>query len=170
VAHYRRRPLRGVRSFFFNRGDGTHQLPTQPPTGKTYMRYCKSHMRYCDYCGNVLDSWGKNGGQQGDPLELIIFCLSVHHLWGRTLNKHNQDACAVAYADDGIKAKLSMALEVLSDIKHSRRTLGSPSISTRPRFSSRVFRRLMRTLPHNACSMPIPPSRSSVSCSLPRPL
>jgi hypothetical protein len=52
----------------------------------------------------------------------IVFhrvCLSAHHLWGRTLNTHNQDACAVAYADDGcIKAKLSIALEVLSDIKH----------------------------------------------------
>jgi hypothetical protein len=29
---------------------------------------------------------------------MIIFCLTVHHLWGRTLNKHNQDACAVAMA------------------------------------------------------------------------
>ena len=37
---------------------------------------------------------------------------------GPTLAKHNQDACAVTYADDGyIKAKLSVALEVLSDIK-----------------------------------------------------
>ena len=60
----------------------------------------------------------KKGGQQGEPLEMIVFCLTVHHLWGRTLAKHNQDACAVAYADDGyIKAKLSVALEVLSDIK-----------------------------------------------------
>ncbi len=47
---------------------------------------------------------------------MIIFCLSVHHIWGSTLAKHHQDACAVAYADDGyIKAKLSVALEVLSD-------------------------------------------------------
>ena len=83
------------------------------------MRTTKSHLRYFDYLGNVLDAWGKTGGQQGDPLEMIIFCLSVHHLWGRTLAKHQQDACAVAYADDGyIKAKLSVALEVLSDIKH----------------------------------------------------
>jgi hypothetical protein len=37
---------------------------------------------------------------------MIVFCLSVHHLWGLTLNKYHQDACAVAYADDGyIKAK-----------------------------------------------------------------
>ena len=78
----------------------------------------KSHLRYFDYCGNVLDGCGKTGGQQGDPLEMIVFCLTVHHLWGRTLAKHNQDAYTVAYADDGyIKAKLSVALEVLSDIK-----------------------------------------------------
>jgi hypothetical protein len=83
------------------------------------LRTTKSHLRYFDFCGNVLDAWGKTGGQQGDPLEMIAFCLSIHHLWGRTLAKHYQDACAVAYADDGyIKAKLSVALEVLSDMKH----------------------------------------------------
>jgi hypothetical protein len=65
------------------------------------MRTTKSHLRYFDYCGNVLDAWGKTGGQQGDHLEMIVLCLSVHHLWGRTLNKHHQDVCAVAYADDG---------------------------------------------------------------------
>jgi hypothetical protein len=59
------------------------------------MRTTKSYLRYFDYCGNVLDAWGKTGGLQGDPLEMIAFCLSIHHLWGRTLN---------------------VALEVLSDI------------------------------------------------------
>jgi hypothetical protein len=34
--------------------------------------------------------------------------------------------------------------------------------------SYRVSRRLMHTLPHSACSLPIPPSRTSVPCSLPR--
>jgi hypothetical protein len=38
-------------------------------------------------------------------------------LWGRTLNKHNKDACAAAHSEDSFKAKLSIALEVLSDIK-----------------------------------------------------
>jgi hypothetical protein len=48
---------------------------------------------------------------------MIVFCLSIHHIGGRTLAKHNQDACAVAYADNCyIKANLSVALEVLSDI------------------------------------------------------
>jgi hypothetical protein len=79
----------------------------------------KSHLRYFDYFGNVLDAWGKTDGQQGDPLEVIVFCLIVHHLWGRPLNPHQQDASAVAYADDGyIKVKLSVALEILSDNKH----------------------------------------------------
>ena len=82
------------------------------------MRTTKSHLCYFDFCGNVLDVWGKTGGQQGDPLEMIVFCLTIHHLWGLTLDKHNQDACAVAYSDDSyIKAKVSVALEVLSDIK-----------------------------------------------------
>jgi len=140
------------------------------------MRTTKSHLHYFDYLGNVLDAWGKTGGQQGDPFEMITFCLTVHHLWGRTLNKHHQDACAVAYADDSyIKAKLSVALEVLSDIKHySRRTRALTSTSTRPRFSSRFSsfssRRLMRTLPNSACLQPTPPSRTSVPCFLPHPL
>ena len=59
----------------------------------------------------------KKGGQQGDPLEMIVFCLTIHHLWGRTLDKHNQEACAVAFADDGyINAKLSLRSRC-SDIK-----------------------------------------------------
>ena len=54
----------------------------------------------------------------GDSLEMIVFCISIHHLWGRTLAKYQQHACAIAYADDGyIKAKLSVVLKVLSDIQ-----------------------------------------------------
>ena len=72
------------------------------------MHTTKSHLRYLDYCGNVLDAWGNARRQQGDPLEMIVFCHSIHHLWGRTLNTYYQDVCAVAYADDGyIKSKLS---------------------------------------------------------------
>jgi len=48
---------------------------------------------------------------------MIVFCLSIHHIWGRTLAKHNQDACAVAFANNCyIKAKFSIVIEVLSDI------------------------------------------------------
>lgn len=80
------------------------------------MRVIESRLRYFDYLGYVPGAEGKTDGQQGDGLEKIAFCLSIHHLWGRTLEKHQQDACAVAYADDGhIKTKLSVALEVLLD-------------------------------------------------------
>jgi hypothetical protein len=85
----------------------------------TAMRTTKSHLHYFHYCEKVLVDWGKTGGQQGDPLEMIILFDCAPFMWGRTLNKHNQDANAVAYADDGyINAKPSIALEVLSDIKH----------------------------------------------------
>ena len=87
----------------------------------------------------------------------------------RTLAKHHQDACAVAYADDGyIKAKLSVALEVLSDLKHVLKE--DARRSRRPSFSSRVFRRPTRTLPPCACSLPITPLITSVLCSLLRAL
>ena len=48
---------------------------------------------------------------------MLIFNLTIHHLWGRVLAKF-QEARAVAYADDGyIKAKLSVALQVLAKLK-----------------------------------------------------
>jgi hypothetical protein len=60
---------------------------------------------------------GKTGGQEGDPLEMLIFNLTIHHLWGRVLTKF-PEARAITYADDGyIKTKLSIALQVLAEFK-----------------------------------------------------
>ena len=48
---------------------------------------------------------------------MLVFNLTIHHLWGRVLSKF-PGARAVAYADDGyIKAKLSVALQVLAELK-----------------------------------------------------
>jgi hypothetical protein len=48
---------------------------------------------------------------------MLIFTLTIHHLWGRVLGKF-QEARAIAYVDDGyIKAKLSVALQVLTELK-----------------------------------------------------
>ncbi len=48
---------------------------------------------------------------------MLIFNLTIHHLWGRVLAKF-QESRTVAYVDDGyIKAKLSVSLQVLSEIK-----------------------------------------------------
>jgi hypothetical protein len=81
------------------------------------MRGCHSKLRYFDWDGQVHLAKGKTGGQQGDPLEMLIFNLTIHHLWGRVLAKF-QEARAIAYADDGyIKAKLSIALQVLAELK-----------------------------------------------------
>jgi hypothetical protein len=42
-------------------------------------------IRYFDWDGQVHIDKGKTGGQQGDPLEMLIFYLTVHHIWGRVL-------------------------------------------------------------------------------------
>ena len=48
---------------------------------------------------------------------MLIFNLTVHHIWGRVLAKF-QGVRAVAYADDGyIKGKLSVVLQVLAEVK-----------------------------------------------------
>ena len=50
-------------------------------------------------------------------MEMLVFNLTIHHLWGRVLEKF-PEALAVAYADDGyIKGKLSAALQVLAELK-----------------------------------------------------
>jgi hypothetical protein len=46
---------------------------------------------------------------------MLIFNLTVHHIWGRVLAKF-QGARAVAYVDDGyIKAKMSETLQVTQE-------------------------------------------------------
>ena len=76
------------------------------------MRTCHAKLRYFDWDGQVHLAKGKTGGQQGDPLEMLIFNLTIHHLWGRVLEKFQEDR-TVAYDDDGyIKGKLSVSLEV----------------------------------------------------------
>jgi hypothetical protein len=81
------------------------------------MRSCESRLRYFDWDGQVHIVKGKTGGQQDDPLEMLIFNLTVHHIWGHVLAKF-QGARAVAYADDGyIKGKLSVVLQVLNELK-----------------------------------------------------
>ncbi len=51
------------------------------------IRTCESKLRYFDWDGQVHIVKGQTGGQQGDPLEMLIFNLTVHHIWGRVLVK-----------------------------------------------------------------------------------
>jgi hypothetical protein len=81
------------------------------------MRSCEARLRYFDWDGQVHIVKGKTGGQKGDPLEILIFNLTVYHIWGRVLAKF-QGSRAVPYADDGyIKGKLSVVLQVLAELK-----------------------------------------------------
>jgi hypothetical protein len=48
---------------------------------------------------------------------MIIFNLTIQHLWGRVLPKF-QETRSIPYVDDGyIKTKLSVSLQVLADLK-----------------------------------------------------
>jgi hypothetical protein len=48
---------------------------------------------------------------------MLIFNMTIHHLWMRVLTKF-QEVRSIAYADDGyIKPKLSIALQVLTELK-----------------------------------------------------
>jgi hypothetical protein len=45
------------------------------------MRTCHSKLRHFDWDGQVHLVKGKTGGQQGESLEMLIFNLTIHHLW-----------------------------------------------------------------------------------------
>ncbi len=47
---------------------------------------------------------------------MLIFNLTIHHLWGHVLAKYPQ---VREYTDDGyIKSKLSVSLQVLTELKY----------------------------------------------------
>jgi hypothetical protein len=70
---------------------------------------CHTSLRYFDWDGQVHLTKGKTGRQQGDPLEMLIFNLTIHNLWGRVLTNYPQ-VRPLAYADNGyIKTRMSVA-------------------------------------------------------------
>ena len=73
------------------------------------MRGCHSKLRYFDWDGQVHLAKGKTGGQQGDPLEMSIFNLTIHHLWDRVLAKF-QEARAIVSAQQAAESELSKLL------------------------------------------------------------
>ena len=81
------------------------------------MHTCHAKLCYFDWDDLCHLTKGLTGGQQGDPWEMLVFCLTVHHLWGKVLVRF-PDSRTVAYTDDGyIKSKLSVALRVLTELK-----------------------------------------------------
>ena len=77
------------------------------------MRTSTSQNRYFDRNDCVRHVFGETDGAQGDPLEMIAFCMTTLHIWGRIMGQHLQER-AVAYADDRyFIGRLSVALEIL---------------------------------------------------------
>ena len=71
-------------------------------------------LRYVDHKGQVHHVEGSSGGQQGDPMEMIRICATIHPTWG-----HRQ-ARAVAFADDGyIDGELKECLLLLAELKQA---------------------------------------------------
>ena len=115
------------------------------------MYTCHAKLRYFDWDGQVHLSKGKTGGQQGDPLEMLVFNLTIHHLWGRVLEKF-PEARAVSNADDRyIKGKLSLALQILAELKRVlKEDAGLELILQRPPFSPRTLVSRMCLILHTA--------------------
>ncbi len=74
-------------------------------------------MRYFDWDGQVHLAKGKTGGQQGGPLEMLIFNLTIHHLWGRVLEKFQEVRVVACVEDEYFKGKFSVTLQVSSELK-----------------------------------------------------
>ena len=51
------------------------------------MYTCHTILRYFDWNGQVHLVKDKTDGQHGDPLEMLIFNLTIHNLWGHVLTK-----------------------------------------------------------------------------------
>ena len=72
--------------------------------------------RYYDWNDCVHHIFGQTGGAQGDPLEMIAFCMTTLHIWGRIMGQHLEER-AVAYTDDGyFVGRLSFALAILFNL------------------------------------------------------
>ena len=81
------------------------------------MRMNTSRNRYFDWNDCVRHVFGETGGPQGDPAEMLAFCQTTLHTWGRVMGQHLGER-AVAYADDGyFVGRLSAALEILSKLR-----------------------------------------------------
>ena len=83
------------------------------------MHQCPSTLRYTDHKGTVHHIEGTTGGQQGDPLEILRFCLTIHPIWGRVMTRSPQSR-AVAFADyDFVYDSLTSALHIWIQLSHA---------------------------------------------------
>jgi hypothetical protein len=74
-------------------------------------------LRYVGPDGQVHHIKGTSGGQQGDPLEMMRFCATIHPVWARVMARHHR-ARALAFADDGfVRASVVECLQILAELQ-----------------------------------------------------
>lgn len=100
------------------------ELPALPGLAQFFEYFRAMHdtegkLRYVDPHGQVHIIRGTTGGQQGDPLEMMRFCATIHPIWGRVMAKYRSSR-ALAFADDGfVRADLKTSLHILVDLKRA---------------------------------------------------
>ena len=102
-----------------NRGDS---LPTFSGLRHMFGYFSAMHdtegtLRYVGPDGEVHHVNGTSGGQQGDPLEMMRFCATIHPIWARVMARYDR-ARALAFADDGfVRSSLLDCLHILAELK-----------------------------------------------------
>ena len=94
--------------------------PIQPSAPFGYFRAIHDTpgtLRYIGPDGEVHHVHGTSGGQQGDPLEMMRLCATVHPVWARVMERYER-ARALAFADDGfVRSSLVDCLHILAVLK-----------------------------------------------------
>ena len=74
-------------------------------------------LRYVGPDGEVHHVNGTSGGQQGDPLEMMRFCATIHPIWARVMERYDR-ARALAFAEDGfVRASLLDCIQIRAELK-----------------------------------------------------
>ena len=99
-----------------------HPLPTFGGLRHLFGYFTAMHdtagtLRYVGPDGQVHHIQGTSGGQQGDPLEMMRFCATIHPVWARVMGRF-AEARGLAFADDGfVRASLFDCLHILAELK-----------------------------------------------------
>ena len=81
----------------------------------------RSINRFFDHKDVSHTIYGTTGGQQGDPLEMLRYCVTTHPIWARIMNR-SPTTQGVAFADDTfLMDKLPQVLRVAADSQKSFR-------------------------------------------------
>ena len=81
-------------------------LPSLPGLWRFFEYFRAMHdtasmLRYVDHKGQVHHVSGSSGGQQGDPLEMIRFCATIHPVWERVMPRYQRAMMMMTFITQG---------------------------------------------------------------------